>query len=376
MAKEINYQFRLLYAIGISFGVLGHVGNTTFKFMTDWFPWLSFHLGMFAFASGYFFNEQKASRFFSFIGHKARTLLLPLYLWNFAYAALSFILAKAGFSFAGAVSLRSLFLQPLTEGDAFGLNLGSWFLVPLFLCHLYAAAVRKPFSRLCGGTFFSGSIWRCIPFTVAGIALGIAGIEMARHGFRHGWWLVLLRFMYFVPFYECGILYRLHLEKKDTAPSLLYFSLVLGAQLLVIFIAGDAPVCIPGRMDFARPAVLSLAGGFRGVAFWLRVARILTPVIGRSRVVAVIGGNTFSIMMHQFLGFFCLKTFFALLHKFTPLCASFSWLQYKNDMWYIFFPKNLSQMAVLYYAAAVLLSLAIARVTDAALACARRRFSR
>ena len=90
----------------------------------------------------------------------------------------------------------------------------------------------------------------------------------------------------------------------------------------------------------------------------------------------MIGGNTFSIMMHQFLGFFCLKTFFALLHKFTPLCASFSWLQYKNDMWYIFFPKNLSQMAVLYYAAAVLLSLAIARVTDAALACARRRFSR
>lgn len=363
MERDTNYQFRLLYAFGISFVVLGHLGNTTFHVMTDWFPWLSFHLGMFAFSSGYFFKREKAARLFSFVAHKTRTLIVPLYLWNFAYALLSLLLARAGFSFAAKVTPRSLFLLPLIDGHQFGLNLGSWFLVPLFCCHVYAAVTRKLSGRFCKNWIY----------TAAGIAIGIAGVEMARRGLRSGWWLFLTRFMYFLPFYELGILYRSRLEKADTSPSWLYFSVVLALQLLVIFAAGTAPVCIPGRMEFPSAAVLSLAGGFLAVAFWLRVARMLVPVLGQSRLVAAVGENTFSIMMHHFFGFFCLKTFFALLHKFTPLCQSFSWLQYKNDMWYIFLPKNCSQMAALYYVAALAISIAIGSVTRRIAAFLRKR---
>ena len=50
-----NIQFRILYFIGIILIVANHAGNGSISLAYEWFPAYSFHLGLFIFASGYFF---------------------------------------------------------------------------------------------------------------------------------------------------------------------------------------------------------------------------------------------------------------------------------------------------------------------------------
>ena len=52
-------------------------------------------------------------------------------------------------------------------------------------------------------------------FFLISIALGILGNLLACMGYLQNWWLVLVRMLYFVPFYELGILYKNRLEKYD-----------------------------------------------------------------------------------------------------------------------------------------------------------------
>lgn len=54
---SIDYRFKILYAIGIIFVVIGHCGGGGINILSDWFPPYAFHLQLFAFASGYFYKS-------------------------------------------------------------------------------------------------------------------------------------------------------------------------------------------------------------------------------------------------------------------------------------------------------------------------------
>lgn len=62
--KKVNYKFKFLYTIGIIFIVAGHCKNGGISIFYEWFPPYSFHLALFMFASGYFYNINKVKRFF------------------------------------------------------------------------------------------------------------------------------------------------------------------------------------------------------------------------------------------------------------------------------------------------------------------------
>ena len=59
--KSINYQFKILYAIGMILIVAGHAGNGGISLFYDWLPPYAFHLGLFMFASDYFYNDASES---------------------------------------------------------------------------------------------------------------------------------------------------------------------------------------------------------------------------------------------------------------------------------------------------------------------------
>ncbi len=334
--------------------MIGHIGRT-FSFMTDWFPYYLFHLGLFAFASGYFFNSDKAKNNpVAYFIHKFKALIVPMYLWNFIYGAVAFFLGKFGFTFVGQVSFTSLFLAPILHGHQFGLNVSSWFIIPLFMCHIYAILFRTVFRKLDNNYVF----------TILGIIIGIIGIKLAQQGYRTGWFLVLTRFMYFLPFYEIGILYRTNLEKKDTLRNWKYFSLILGIQLIILFILKKVPSCSPSWCTFPFPASATLIGGFLAIFFWLRISKIFVPIIGNSNLIAMIGGNTFSIMMHHLFGSLCINTIFAVFHKFLGLCNTFNWQSYKQNVFYVFLPHKMGQMSILYIVASIGISLFIKNLSE------------
>jgi len=138
MKKELhvpekdNLTFRMLYLIAIVFVVDGHTQLGDMFSMGNLFKYYSFHLMLFAFGSGYFFKYHGG--ILSDLIARAKRLLIPLYLWNIIYGVGAAFLRRFGEFQAGQpLSLYTIFLAPITDGEHFAWNLGSWFLFPLFL---------------------------------------------------------------------------------------------------------------------------------------------------------------------------------------------------------------------------------------------------
>ena len=68
--KIIDYRFRIFYAVGIILVVAGHSGNGGVNILFDWFTPYAFHLGIFAFGSGYFYKESESQQQLSYLWKK------------------------------------------------------------------------------------------------------------------------------------------------------------------------------------------------------------------------------------------------------------------------------------------------------------------
>lgn len=246
--------------------------------------------------------------------------------------------------YGGKVTWEKLLIWPITNGHQFIYNLGGWFVIPLFMVQVYNVIVRRLFgSKLNEYCFFA-----------LNLCLGIIGVYIAANGLNTDWWLVLVRMLYFIPFYEFGILYKRKLEKWDKWSSLMYFSIIFIIELIIIYIYGKAPAYTPAWFNnFVDGPILPFIVGFLGIAFWLRVSKLLEPVIGRNKYINLIADNTYSIMINQFAGFMIVKTIFALINKYTPYCSNFNWEGYKTDIWYYYVPHGIYQMHILYLVAGI-----------------------
>ncbi|WMC91822.1 acyltransferase family protein [Kineothrix sp. MB12-C1] len=98
-AKE-NEVFRILLAIGIILVVAGHADFHVFDF-GGLFPYYSFHVAIFLFVSGYFYNEDDEAHIGKYIKRKALHLLVPYFLWNMFYGFVAFVLRFFGFFIGG-----------------------------------------------------------------------------------------------------------------------------------------------------------------------------------------------------------------------------------------------------------------------------------
>ena len=368
-ADKVNYRFRILYALAIIFVVAGHCSGGGISFFYEWFPVYGFQVGLFVFCSGYFYHTGAAdmAQLVPYIGKKLRRLLVPLYLWNAFYAVLTTFLRAAGFELGRPVTLGRLIVSPVTNGHQFDLNLGGWFVVPLAMTYITAALVRTLGMRLLAG---AGDKTRETVLFLFSLPAGMLGVWLAASGFG-GLWLVAERLLYFLPFFAGGILFRTVLEEKEERiPDIAYFTAVFAAKLAILFMLGEMPVCYPSWMNgFTHGVFMPFFSAALDIAFWLRVCKRLSPVLGRSRIVTALSGSTYAIMIHQFLGFLCVNTVFALIAAHTGHFGNFDWNRYHQDVWYFYLPKDLDQMKILFLAAGLGLPVCVQRAVSAAGRC-------
>ncbi|MFR8178169.1 MAG: acyltransferase family protein [Christensenellales bacterium] len=133
---------RVFYLLAIVFVVDGHTTNGHLFEMNGLFRYYSFHLMMFAFGSGYFFKLYGGAC--SDLAHRAKKLLVPLYLWNAVYGVGAALLRRfGGFELGAPLSPYTLLLAPITDGEHFVWNLGAWFIFPLFCAQAAYALIRR-----------------------------------------------------------------------------------------------------------------------------------------------------------------------------------------------------------------------------------------
>lgn len=259
----------------------------------------------------------------------------------------------------GKLTAHNLFLEPLISGHQFILNAPGWFVVPLFMNQIAYMFLHKMMCQ-------ESTVKRETMVWLVCVILGFVGVWLSMHSYNTGYWLTLTRFLCFMPFYGLGAFYRCVLEKHDTLDSLLYFGIVLFLELAIIARYGHPLTyalawCEPFNHGIFMPFLVPILG----IAFWLRVARILSPAIGRSIFVLSIANNTFAIMLHHALGFLVVKTFLALCCLYLPLgvlAEKFDWLAYKSYVWYA--PVPTSQFLLVYVIFAIIFAIYVQKLEN------------
>lgn len=390
--------FKMLYVLAIIMIVDGHVGSSDYLDFNGLLRYQNYHIALFMFVSGYFLNLTRGYK--EFFARKTLRLLVPLYLWNAAYGALCWYLNRhQGFALGGEFNLYNLLYAPLVDGHRFIYNMASWFLVPLFLVQAVGFLLLRPFApsaarraaltpsaRPQPGSFFLPAVI----FFVLSLALGCFALAYApeNHGART-LALTALRTLYFMPAFAFGFLYRHVLAKYDTVATPLYLFIVLAA-LTCLTQKFPGYNHIPSWLDTVdAPAPAIYAISLLAVLFWLRVARVLSPLLVRSRPLQYIANHTFDIMMHHFAGFMLAKALFlpfisAPAAQFpsaaaAPLApradAAAALARIKSDIWYYPFPESGETSAWLYIAISIVIALTAGFTTRKIYAIISRKLS-
>lgn len=350
-----NRQFRILSALGIIFVVAGHLGYNVLD-IGGLFPYYSFHVFVFLFVSGYFYKQEAEKDIFDYIWRKCTALLVPYFLWNLFYGILAQVLHGAGFSLGGNLSFKTLFLSPFTDGHQFLYNFPAWFVPALFLVEVINVLMRKVLRVLHLNNewlIFAG----CLIFGIITVQLAIGG---------HVWGLYKLpgRLLLMLPGFQMGRIYKEKLEVHDTLPDGIYFLIVIGAQVMIsIFCAGLA-FGVVWVTSFANGPVVPYLTVITGIAFWLRIARIISGIPGLSEKLVSIGRNTYSIMMHHAAVFMLMKGFFYLCSLLTPLCGEFDQEMFFNDINYVYLVGSTESSKWIYLLAGIYIPLLMTKKAE------------
>lgn len=355
--RKINYQFKVLYAIGIIFVVAGHANANDIIFWNELIHCTGWYMAMFVFASGYFYKSSNDEHPLAYIWKKVKRLMVPYFLWNIFYGIVVLILSKFGFTIAMPFDWRNFLFRALCEGPGFKFNLPAWFVIPLFFSEVYNVLIRFCLKKLTENK-------RNIVLLVLNTLIGFFGIYIAMQYTGKivvGLPLFGTRLAYFIAFFTFGYMYKMYVEKYDTLSNFWYFTIIISIELLYILIKGESPVySIIGMFNFENP-VLPYIMGLVGLAFWLRIARILTPVVGHSKKLNMIADNTFSIMTNHEFGFFLMNTGFYFLTAVCSLPLKFDVEKYKTSVEYIFLPRGRG-FPMVYVAFAIVFSLLIQKL--------------
>lgn len=352
-----NKTFRILSAIGIILVVAGHLGYGLFE-IGGLFPYYSFHVFIFLFVSGYFYKKEAEEKIGSYILGKCVTLLLPYFLWNLFYGILAGVLHGAGFAIGEALSLKTLFLSPFLDGHQFLYNFPAWFVPALFMLEVINVLMRRILLLL--HLNFEWLIF------LGCLIAGILTVWMAIGGHVWGYYKLPGRLLFMMPGFQMGRIYREKLEAHDTLGDGPYLLIVMGIQVLITIFCGGLAFSAVWVSSFANGPVIPYLTVMTGIAFWLRIARMIANSSYVSDKLAYLGRNTYSVMMHHVAGFMVVKEFFYLCSLYTPLCSGFDKEMFFSEIGFIYLAGEAEASKWIYLAVGIGLPLLMVKLQQCA----------
>lgn len=350
-------NFGILSALAIVMIVAGHAGYDILT-VGGLFPYYSFHVPLFLFISGYFYRGEEEEKPLLYLKKKAKRLLLPYFVWNLIYGLIAWALrAFCGFSMGEAVSLKTLFVSPFLNGYQFIYNYAAWFVPVLFVIEMMNLCMRLILRKL-----YLNSEWLIL---AGSLAVGIAVVQLAIGGHVWGLYKTPGRILFLYPCFQMGQFYKEKLEKRDTLGNLPYFIIVIGVQILLSLCCNGLAYSSVWCTGFANGPVIPYVTVVSGVAFWLRVARVLSPLCGDGRgFLRYLSRNTYAVMMHHVMAFMLVKMVLAGIAAQTGYPADFDFARFYADIDYYYLVKGSEAFRMVYLAAGVALPLGLQRIID------------
>lgn len=335
----IDYRFKFLYALGIIVVVAGHCGNGGLSIGYEFLPPYAYHLQLFMFCAGYFYKPEVENNPLKYIIKKIKHLLIPLFLYNILYSLITLFLSHYSFNFGHPVTIYNLFIEPFIVGWQFAFNGPGWFVIPLFFIQIMFMFINKFY-----GKYYGGIISHLLCFILCFISIWLALHEYISENL-----LQLCRVFYFSFFYALGVIYKSYLEKYDKMCNVYYFTIII-ISLLIILLKYNSMLTyeISFFKGFNNGMFMPIVVPVLGIAFWLRISKIILPIVKNSNVIKLIADNTFTIMINHIFIFFIINTIIAILSKNFVLCPDFNWYEYKHHISYLYLYNGIEQFKFIY----------------------------
>lgn len=312
--KTLNTAMLLMQCIGIAAVVFGHAdlyGSDIPNFITQAFPYYTWHMPFFIFISGYFFNrEMQAGRY---ILKKLKTHLLPAWIVNavcgiFSLCILRFDLADYG----QPITWKALFVTPFTTGYQFYINVSLWFVFALVVIEILACLMDR-IVRSKGDLVY-------LVLTLAASLFCCYKAYTDPDSTDNEYYSALLRLGFLMFFFWLGVCYRRYGER--------FFKRFLNYKTSVLLFIAQASflgitqyvIRINTRnMDFTKITMpdgfwIAVVSPITATLFFLGICYSLAPYLKNCKALADYARNTrFVMYYHQLLFVLCSFVFGALI---------------------------------------------------------------
>ena len=349
--EDYNAAFGILSALAIIMIVAGHADYNILT-VGELFPYYSFHVPLFMFISGYFYRLQEEDTPLVYLKKKVRRLLVPYFIWNLVYGLIAWALRTwGGFTLGEPVTFKSLFIEPILHGYQYLYNFAAWFVPVLFLIEVMNLCMRLLLRKL--------HLCREWLILAGSLLVGMSVVYFAIGGHVWGWYKMPGRILFLYPCFQMGQFYHQKLEKYDTLGNLPYFAIVIGVQVVLQLTCNGLAYSSVWCTGFANGPVIPYVTAVSGIAFWLRVAKVLTPALAKSPAVTYLGRNTYAVMMHHIMAFMLVKMVLAGVASHTGFCPDFDLEQFHTNIDYIYAVGGAEAFKMIYLAAGLIMPLGL-----------------
>lgn len=296
---------------------------------------------------------------------------MPYYIVNGVFLFIQTLLRNYGFTIGNTFSLRYLLTLPFTRFQPSTFSIASWYLIALFFAEIWYFWQRYLIKLLRQNILNSTVSISSISIEIVNLLfILIAGVllqkrfSLASSNQTLG---IIIRSFIMTYYIQIGYMYRNYLEMIDRSSNVLYFSFILSIQFSFFIMCGNKSInygLYGLDVNDIQSGIQFYFTGITGVAFWLRVSRILSE-LPESKIIKTIGSHTKEIMLYHMFFVFLLNSIFYGLWingKALKWIGDFNESTYRSSIYYSCIGTK--KLIVIYLVFSICGSLMISKVID------------
>lgn len=325
----------MLRGIGIAAVVAGHAWSGTG--VPPFSPY-SFHMPLFFFLSGLFFDETRFEEPVQMVLKTARTFLVPTTVFFLVYAVLTQVIAWGGFTkLAHPLSMRDVFLNQFAGSEAYGFTSPYWFIPCLFFVRIYFSLIHSKLAHTARVVLGNRSAVVHAAFGLLYLVIALAAVHAARKMYLGGYvqwdWIIPLRVAFAAFFYYLGYLASFYRIER----------LVGSAVVLMLLYVVQQQTWATGRvLDFwmqimkFENTILPFVTSILGIAFFYGISVLASGKHG-TRILEVLGKNGMPIVLHHLFSFFLVNLALCAAGVIKPADVTGPYYQFHTErLWYVY----------------------------------------
>lgn len=300
-ADQRNLEMDILKGLGIILVVMGH-----YYLPFPWFNPYSFHMPLFFFISGYFYNARYENDVLLLARKRATSLLLPYFWYSVILGICALTIhwknhAILFYSDSSPFTLYNFFVMPFISSHHNALFLTGWFLTQLFIVNIFFVVFYKLLKLITKNMYIHLVVFLFMAYL--GTYLGSIGFN----GFAPGYKLIISRTLFATAFFFIGFFCNWLLnEKKLNIYKTHYLALMFAVQIYILTNIRDTHFYMVWS-DFLGHTITPMIVSVNGIYLYLFIAHALSKVLTEKDILVKLGRNSLHILSLHLTIFFLLN---------------------------------------------------------------------